>query len=173
MLKGSCCCCCCCCCCCWACARGSELISIALLLAFALGRLDADLLVILLQGGQVLASLRELALFHALADIPMDEGALAVHQIELMVDAGEHLCNGSGIADHAASAHDLCKVTAWNHCWRLVIDAALEACGAPIHKLDGSLGLDRRHSRVYILGHHVASVHHAARHVLPVPRVAL
>jgi hypothetical protein len=45
--------------------------------------------------------------------------------------------------------------------------------GAPVDKLDRALGLDGRHARVDVLGHHVAAVHQAARHVLAVARVAL
>eukprot|EP00287_Rhodomonas_sp_CCMP768_P017185 CAMPEP_0202815572 /NCGR_PEP_ID=MMETSP1389-20130828/6329_1 /ASSEMBLY_ACC=CAM_ASM_000865 /TAXON_ID=302021 /ORGANISM="Rhodomonas sp., Strain CCMP768" /LENGTH=42 /DNA_ID= /DNA_START= /DNA_END= /DNA_ORIENTATION= len=41
------------------------LVLLALLLALALGRLGADLLVVLLERGQILAGLRELALLHA------------------------------------------------------------------------------------------------------------
>eukprot|EP00966_Prymnesium_polylepis_P063579 1474807-Prymnesium_polylepis.1 len=33
------------------------------------------------------AHLGELALLHALADVPVDEGALGVHEVELVVDA--------------------------------------------------------------------------------------
>merc|ERR1719198_684129 len=51
-----------------------HLILLALLLALALSRLGADLLVVLLESGEVLAGLRELALLHALADVPVDEG---------------------------------------------------------------------------------------------------
>ena len=39
-------------------------------LAFRLERVHADLFVVLLQGSHVLASLRELALLHALANVP-------------------------------------------------------------------------------------------------------
>lgn len=56
-------------------------------------------------------------------------------------------------------------------CGRLVVDAALESSGAPVYKLDGALGLDGGHGGVDILGHHVAAVHEAARHVLAVARV--
>merc|ERR1719263_605444 len=45
--------------------RGARLVLLALLLALALGRLGADLLVVLLEGGEVLAGLGELALLHA------------------------------------------------------------------------------------------------------------
>merc|ERR1712118_202243 len=54
----------------------SELITVALLLALALGRLDADLLVVLLERCEILASLRELTFLHALAHIPVHEGTL-------------------------------------------------------------------------------------------------
>merc|ERR1712078_57488 len=63
--------------------RGARLV----LLALALGRLGADLLVVLLEGGQVLAGLGELALLHALADVLVDEGTLGVHEVELVVNA--------------------------------------------------------------------------------------
>merc|ERR1719420_2794 len=39
---------------------------------------------------------------------------------------------------------------------------ALEASGAPVHELDGALGLDGRHRCVHVFGHHVAAVHEAA-----------
>ena len=55
----------------------------------------------------------------------------------------------------------------------LVVDAALEAGGAPVHKLDGALGLDGGDRGVDVLGHHVAAVHEAAGHVLAVAGVAL
>ena len=54
------------------------LLAEILLLAFALGRLGPDLLVVLLEGGQVLPGLGELALLHALADVPVHERALGV-----------------------------------------------------------------------------------------------
>eukprot|EP00325_Prymnesiales_sp_UTEX-LB-985_P000608 CAMPEP_0174697800 /NCGR_PEP_ID=MMETSP1094-20130205/3563_1 /TAXON_ID=156173 /ORGANISM="Chrysochromulina brevifilum, Strain UTEX LB 985" /LENGTH=79 /DNA_ID=CAMNT_0015894853 /DNA_START=222 /DNA_END=457 /DNA_ORIENTATION=+ len=66
---------------------GGRLVLLALLLALALRGLGADLLVVLLKRRKVLAGLRELALLHALADIPVHEGALGVHEVELVVDA--------------------------------------------------------------------------------------
>ena len=44
---------------------------------------------------------------------------------------------------------------------------------APVDELDRALRLDRRHGGVHVLRHDVATVHHAARHVLAVARVAL
>merc|ERR1719261_395562 len=63
------------------------LLAEVLLLALALGGLGADLLEVLLEGREVLAGLGELALLHALTDVPVDEGALGVHEVELVVDA--------------------------------------------------------------------------------------
>merc|ERR1719432_22394 len=114
----------------------SELIAVALLLALALRRLDANLFVVLLERRKILTRLGELALLHTFAHIPVHKGALGVHQVELMVDAREDLGDGGGVADHAASAHHLGQVAAWDHGGRLVVDAALEAGGAPINKLN-------------------------------------
>merc|ERR1719154_884697 len=55
----------------------------------------------------------------------------------------------------------------------LVVDANLEASGAPVHKLDASLGLDGGDGRIDVLGDHVSPVEHAAGHVLAVAGVAL
>ena len=52
------------------------------------------------------------------------------------------------------------------------MSTALEAGRAPVHELDRALRLDRGDGRVHVLRHHVASVQHAARHVLAVTRVA-
>ena len=38
----------------------------------------------------------------------------------------------------------------------MIVDAALEASGAPIHELDGSLGLDGGNCRIHILWHHIS-----------------
>jgi hypothetical protein len=72
----------------------------------------------------------------------VDEGALGVHQIELVVDTGEHLSDGSGVGDHADSALHLSQITTRDDSGGLVVDADLEASGAPVNELDGALGLD-------------------------------
>ena len=55
-----------------------------------------------------------------------------------------------------ASAQNLCLSCCW---WPiskwLIVDATLEACGAPIHELDGTLGLDGGHCSVHILWHNI------------------
>merc|ERR1712196_318460 len=150
-----------------------ELVAVTLLLALALGSLDTNLLVVLLEGSQVLARFREFALLHSFADVMVDERTLGVHKIELVVDAGHDFRNGRAVRDHADRAHDLGEVTAGHHRRRLVVDAALEAGRAPVDELDRALRLDGRHGGVHILGHDIPTVHHAARHVLAMTRVAL
>ena len=49
---------------------------------------------------------------------------------------------------------------------------AFEAGRAPVNKLDGALGLDGSDGRIDVLGHNVAAVHQAARHVLAMAWVA-
>merc|ERR1719229_827189 len=104
-------------------ALSLNLVLLALLLAFALGRLGANLLVVLLEGSQVLTGLGELALLHALADVPVDEGALGVHQVELVVDAREELGDGRRVRHHSDGAHDLSQVAARHDGRWLVVDA--------------------------------------------------
>jgi hypothetical protein len=103
----------------------------------------------------------------------MHEGSLGVHEIELVINSGEDLSNGSGVGDHADGSHDLGKITTWDDSWWLVVDAALEASWAPIDELDGPLGLDGGDGGIDILGDDVTSVHEAASHVFAVTWVAL
>merc|ERR1712066_682039 len=63
----------------------SELVTVTLFFALSLGRLNAHLLIVLLECSEILASLAELSFFHALSDIPMHKRTLRVHQVELVV----------------------------------------------------------------------------------------
>ena len=145
----------------------------ALFLALTLGGLDTDFLVVLLESGEILTSLGELTFFHTLTDVPMDEGSLGVHEIELVIDSGEDLSDGGGVGDHADGAHNLGDIATWHNSGGLVVDTALETGGAPVDELDGSLGLDGGDSGVDILGDDITSVHEAAGHVFTVTGVAL
>jgi len=142
-------------------------------LTFTLGGLDTDFLVVLLESGEILTGLGELSLFHTFTDVPVDEGTLGVHKIELVVDAGEDLSDGGGVGDHADGAHNLGEIATGDNSGGLVVDTALEASGAPVDELDGSLGLDGGNGSVDVLGDDVTSVHKAASHVLSVAGVAL
>merc|ERR1712100_660632 len=98
----------------------------ALLFALTLGGLNADLLVVLLEGSEILTGLGELTLFHTLTDVPVNEGTLGVHEVELVIDAREDLGNGGRVANHANRTHDLGQVASWDHSRWLVVDTALE-----------------------------------------------
>ena len=115
-----------------------ELVTISLLLTFTFGGLNTNFLVILLEGGKIFTGLGELTFLHTLTDVPVHERALGVHQIELVVDAGEDLCDGRGVRDHADSAHDLGQIATRDDGGRLVVDTALEARGGPVDELDGA-----------------------------------
>ena len=73
-----------------------------------------------------------------------------------MIDARKDLRDSRGVGDHAARTHDLGQVTAGYNSWRLVVDAALEASWAPVHELNGTLGLDRGNGSVHILWHYIS-----------------
>ena len=103
----------------------------------------------------------------------MHEGSLGVHEIELVINSGEHFGDGGGVGDHADGSHDLGQISSGDDSGRLVVDTALEASGAPVDELDGSLGLDGGDGGVHILGDDITSVHEAAGHVLSVSGIAL
>ena len=79
-----------------------------------------------------------------------------VHEVELVINAREDLRDSRGVGDHAARTHDLGQVTTGDYRGWLVVDAALEASWAPVHELNGTLGLDRGHGSVHILWHHIS-----------------
>ena len=156
-------------------SRKSTAVNLVLLLflSLSLGGLNSDLLVILLEGGKILTGLRELTLFHTLTDVPVNEGTLGVHEIELVVDSGEHLSNGGRVGNHAHGTLHLGKISTGNDGGRLVVDTALETSRGPVNELNGSLGLDGGNGGVDILGHDISSVHETAGHVLSVTGIAL
>ena len=96
----------------------------------------------------------------------MDEGTFGIHQIELVIKTSPGLSDSSGVGQHADGTLHLGKVTSWNDSGWLVVDANFEASGAPVHKLDGTLGLDGSDGSVHVLGHNVTTIEHAASHVL-------
>ncbi len=153
--------------------QGRRRLVLLALISLSLIGVKADLLVVLLQGSKILTSLRELALLHAFSDIPVDKGALGIHQVELVVQAGPSLSNGRGVGQHADGPVDLGKIATRDHSGRLVVDANLEASGTPVHKLDGPLGLDGGNGSIDILGDNITPEEEAAGHVLAMARIAL
>merc|ERR1712110_1030390 len=109
----------------------------------------------------------------SICHIPVDEGPLGVHQVKLVVQPGPGLGYGGGVGQHTHGTLYLGQVTTGHHSRGLVVDAHLEASGAPVHELDGPLGLDGGYGGVDILGDDVTSVQHATGHVLAVAWVTL
>merc|ERR1719326_1985795 len=143
------------------------------LLALAIGGLGANLLVVLLEGGKILTGLGELTFLHTLADVPVHEGTLGVHEVELVINAGKSLGHGGGVGNHGAGAHDLSEIATRHHSGWLVVDAALETGRTPVHELNRALSLDGSDSSVHVLGDDITTVHQAHSHVFAVTRITL
>merc|ERR1719431_384860 len=153
--------------------RSCCLVFLAFFLSLVIDRVNADLLVVLLQGSQIFTSLRELTLLHTLSHVPVDEGTLGVHQIKLVIQTGPGLGDGCGVAQHADGTLHLGQITTRYDGWWLVVDAHLEASWTPVHELDGALGLDGCDGCVDILGDDITTVQQTAGHVLAVTGIAL
>merc|ERR1719187_3127798 len=150
----------------------TALILLSLLLSLSLNGVNSNLFIILLQSCHVLSGLRELSLLHTLTYVPVNKSTLGIHQIELVVKASPGLCNSSGVAQHAHSPLDLGQISTRYYSGRLVVDANFETSWAPVHKLDGTFGLDGGDGSIDIFGHHISTEKKAAGHVLAVARVA-
>merc|ERR1712190_594577 len=150
-----------------------ELVFITLAIISSLGGVKANLLVILLESSKILPGLGELTLLHTLSNVPVNEGPLGVHEVELVVKPSPGLSDGGGVRKHTHGPADLSKVSTGNDGWGLVVDTDLESGGTPVDKLDAPLGLDGGNGSVHVLGHHVSSVEEAARHVLAVTGITL
>ena len=90
-----------------------------------------------------------------------------------MVKTSPGLGDGGGVAQHAHGTLHLGQITTGDNGGWLVVDANLETSGAPVDKLDGTLGLDGGNGSVDVLGDNVSTVQHAAGHVLAVTGIAL
>jgi hypothetical protein len=152
-------------------------------------RVTSNLFIVSLQSSQVFASLGELAFLHALTNIPVNEGTLGVHQVELVGQRRPGLGNCGGVGEHTTrtgqqdglcrafhhlhSTIDLGEISIGHHLGWLVTDANLEAGRAPIDELDRALRLQCGHSLVDVVGDHISSVQEASRHVFAVARITL
>ncbi|KAJ6446133.1 LOW QUALITY PROTEIN: RNA recognition domain-containing protein [Purpureocillium lavendulum] len=145
-------------------------------LLFGLERVGGDLLVILLEGGEILAGLGELTLLHALTNIPVHEGALAVHEIELVIQSRPGLGDGSGVGKHGDGSVDGGKATILGGCGNghglLIVDTQLETGRAPFDEVEGGLGLDGGNGSAAVAGDDIATVQQGNSHVLAIARVA-
>merc|ERR1712109_326923 len=150
-----------------------ELVFITLAVISSLSRVKSNLLVILLESSKILPGLGELTLLHSFTAVPVNEGPLGVHEVELVVKPGPGLGDGGGVREHTHGPADLSKISTGNDGWGLVVDTDLESGGTPVDKLDAPLGLDGGNGSVNVLGHHVTSVEKAAGHVLAVTGITL
>ena len=121
------------------------------------GRVNADLFIVLFECGQVLACLGKFALFHALANVPVNEGTFRVHQIELVVKSRPGFGNRRRIGQHAHGTLDFGAVATRNHSRRLVVDADLETSRAPVDELNALLRLDHGDGGIDVLGDDIAT----------------
>jgi hypothetical protein len=132
-----------------------------------------DFFVVLLQGSQIFTGFRELTLLHTFTDVPVNEGALGVHQVELGVDAGKDGAESGGVGQHANRSVDLGEITTRNNDGGLAVNTALETSGGPVNELNRVLALDGVDGRADVTGDYVTTVHQAASHVLARARIAL
>ena len=113
----------------------------------------------------------ENSFLHALTHIPVNRCTLGVHQVKFVLQVSPGLSNSCGVAQHAHSSLYFVQVSTRHHSGRLVINANFEASGAPIHKLDGMLGLDGGNGSIDIIGKHITMVQEAASHVFTMARI--
>ena len=72
----------------------------------------------------------------------------------------------SGVRNHAAGTHDFGQITARHYGRWLIIDTTLEASRAPIHELNGALGLDGGNCCVHVFWHHISLAMSGGRNML-------
>ncbi|KAF1771605.1 hypothetical protein GCK72_003432 [Caenorhabditis remanei] len=108
-----------------------------------------------------------------MSNLPVNEGALGVHQVELVVQTRPGLSDGGGVGEHAYGAWHLGKISSWHNGWWLVVDSDLESGWAPVDELDRTLGLDGGDGGVDVLWHNISTVQEANSHVLSVSWIAL
>merc|ERR1712098_826932 len=110
--------------------RCLEFLILSLLVARSLGQ---DIQVIFLEESKILTGLGEFTLFHTLSDVPVDEGSLGVHEVELGDQAlGEDAGDGDVVGDHDNVTRGIGEVISFNELGRLVVQANLETGGAPV-----------------------------------------
>jgi hypothetical protein len=155
--------------------KGNLVFLLLILIVFSLilSGVHGNLLIILLESSKILTSLREFSLFHTLSNIPVYEGTLCVHEIELVVDAAQSLSNCSVVSNHTASALGLCNVSSRDLERRLGVDSALESGRTPVNELNSALILDSSHGGLDVRWSNISTVHETTRHELSVGGVAL
>merc|ERR1719326_1168764 len=142
---------------------GLEGILLGLLIRGSVGE---DIQVVLLEESKILTGLRELTLLHTLTDVPVDEGALGVHEVELGNETLlEDTADGDVVSDHADVTWGVGHVVSLDGLRGLVVKADLESGGAPLNEGDLVLALHELGGLVGVTGADVTTVVQGDGHV--------
>merc|ERR1719326_109299 len=143
---------------------GLEGILLGLLIRGSVGE---DIQVVLLEESKILTGLRELTLLHTLTDVPVDEGALGVHEAELGNETLlEDAADGDVVSDHADVTWRVGHVVGLDSLGGLVVKTDLEPGGAPLDERDLVLALHELGGLVGVAGANVTTVVQGDGHVL-------
>merc|ERR1719195_270991 len=145
----------------------SELLELLVRVNLIRRLLGDDIKVVLLKESKILTGLRELALFHTLADIPVDEGTLRVHHVILLGDSfSEDTAHGNVVSDHGhVPLRDLHGVLLASG-GRNFVQANLEPGRAPLDEGDLIVLLQPLDGSVRLLRLDRSTVVHRDGHVL-------
>merc|ERR1711959_213479 len=123
--------------------------------------------VVLLEEAKVLTGLAELVLLHTLSDVPVHEGPLAVHEVELSDNAlAEDTADRDVVSDHRAVDRGGREVVALHGGRGLVVEANLVSGGAPVDERQPVVVLQPLDDGVRVLRLDVSSVQEGHGHVL-------
>ncbi|KAJ0494268.1 hypothetical protein HanIR_Chr12g0595531 [Helianthus annuus] len=101
----------------------------------------------------------------------MNKRPLRIHQVELMVNAREHLSHTCRVRYHTHRSLHLRKITTRNHRWRLIINPTFESSRAPVDKLNRPLCFNSCHCCIHIFWDHITPIHQTTSHVFTMTRV--
>merc|ERR1712190_439663 len=93
----------------------SEFVSVTLFFTLSFCGLDTNFFVVFLQRSQVFTRFGKLSLLHSFPNAPMHKGAFGVHQVEFMINPGEHFGDRRGVAYHTTCTHHFCQIAAWDY----------------------------------------------------------
>jgi hypothetical protein len=137
----------------------------------------SNLLIILLKRSKILTGLAKLAFLHTLTHVPVHESTLAIHEVKLVIQAGPSLGNGRGVGKHRDGAVDrgetaICGGSRRDGNRLLVVDADLEAGGAPLDKVERRLRLECSNGGAAVAVDDVTAVEEGDGHVFALAGVA-
>jgi len=145
-------------------ATSLEFLILGLLVSRSLGK---NIQVILLEESKIFTGFGEFSLFHTLSDIPVDEGSLGVHKVELGDKSlGEDSADGDVVGNHDNVSRGISDIISITKLWGLVVESNLESGWAPVNEGDLVVGLDPLGDLVGFLGSDISSVVEGDGHVI-------